>query len=191
MAVIMDKCTRLGVPIAPDKCDGPTTRITYLGIEVDSWSMELRLPLEKLQRVKEIVREWLERKAGKRRDLESLVGLLQHAAKMVRPGRRFFTAYYSTHGLREEQAPVHQIECRVQIRSAVVEPVLGGLERSWNYTRSSSGRTGDRIRRSWQLGLRSNVRTALAAVAVERKSTAMAYCPEGTPTNTVGVCSMG
>ena len=89
MAIMVETCGKLGVPLAPEKCEGPATCITYLGIEVDSGCMELRLPPEKLLRVKAVVIEWLGRKAGKRRDLESLVGLLQHAAKVVRPGRRF------------------------------------------------------------------------------------------------------
>ena len=89
MVTLLATCERLGVPIAPDKCEGPSTRLTYLGIEIDTVQMQLRLPEEKLRRVQATVREWLGRKAGRRRELESLVGLLQHAAKVVRPGRRF------------------------------------------------------------------------------------------------------
>ena len=35
------------------------------------------------------VREWLGKKVARKRELESLLGLLQYAAKVVRPGRRF------------------------------------------------------------------------------------------------------
>lgn len=53
MAVILDTCKkRLGVPIAPEKCKGPKT---YLGIEVDTLRMELRLPQEKLGQVKQVI----------------------------------------------------------------------------------------------------------------------------------------
>ena len=51
--------------------------------------MQLHLPEEKLRRVQATVGEWLGRKAGQQRELESLVGLLQHAVKVVPPGRRF------------------------------------------------------------------------------------------------------
>ena len=57
MATIMNTCSRLGVPIAPGKCEGPSMCITYLGIELDTQSMELRLPAEKLKRVKAVVQE--------------------------------------------------------------------------------------------------------------------------------------
>ena len=51
--------------------------------------MELCLPDEKLHRVKAVVTEWLGREVGRKREMESMVGLLQHAAKVVHPGRRF------------------------------------------------------------------------------------------------------
>ena len=88
-AMLVATCNRLGVPIAPDKCAGPTTMLTYLGIEVDTVQMQLHLPEEKLRRVRATVAEWLGHKAGQQRELESLVGLLQHAARVVQPGRRF------------------------------------------------------------------------------------------------------
>ena len=51
--------------------------------------MKLQLPAHKLQRVKELVQEWLGKDSGRQKDLESLVGLLQHASTVVRPGQHF------------------------------------------------------------------------------------------------------
>ena len=79
----------MGIPIAQDKTEDPTICLTFLGIEIDTQAMELRLPAEKLARVRQTASEWLGRKAARRRELESLVGILQHASKVVRPGRRF------------------------------------------------------------------------------------------------------
>ena len=44
-------CEELGVPIAAHKTEGPSTVITFLGIEVDTVDRVLRLPEEKLQRL--------------------------------------------------------------------------------------------------------------------------------------------
>ena len=51
--------------------------------------MELQLLKEKLQRVQAVVQQWLGQKAAKQRDLESLVGLLQHVVKVVCSGCSF------------------------------------------------------------------------------------------------------
>ena len=64
--------------MAPHKRDGPTTCITFLGIQVDTVAGELRLPEEKLLRLKTLLQEWEEKKVCRRKQLESLIGLLTH-----------------------------------------------------------------------------------------------------------------
>ena len=87
--ILMSACRELGVPIATHKCEGPSACLTFLGIEVDTQNLELRLPEEKLDYLKKLLVEWLPRKSCKHRDLESLIGHLSQACKVVRPGRRF------------------------------------------------------------------------------------------------------
>ena len=79
----------LGVPIAEDKSVGPTTCLTYLGIEIDTVAMTICLPEAKLEQVKAIVAQWANRKKCTKRELLSLIGLLAFAAKVVKPGRMF------------------------------------------------------------------------------------------------------
>ena len=71
-------CQRLGVPLAMEKLEGSSSIISFLGIVLDSDKLELRLPREKLQRLVELIRELL-----------SVIGQLQHACRVVRPGRTF------------------------------------------------------------------------------------------------------
>ena len=51
LSKLSDCCGRLGVPIALEKCEGPTTCLIFLGIEIDTQALELRLPADKLIRV--------------------------------------------------------------------------------------------------------------------------------------------
>ena len=64
------------------------TTLHFLGFEISTIQRVVRLP-EKLQRTLALVREWVGRKSCKRRELESLLGHLQHAATVVRLGRTF------------------------------------------------------------------------------------------------------
>ena len=89
MSQLQETCTDLGVPIALDKCEGPATCLTILGIEIDSVAQELRLPQDKLKRVKQTIHHWRGRKCCTLRELQSLIGLLSHACKVVHPGRVF------------------------------------------------------------------------------------------------------
>ena len=93
-------CEDLGIPIAEEKTEGPTTTLTFLGITIDSHAQQLRLPQEKLQELLQRINHWMgnrrsqgtgrrPRRSGTKRDLLSLIGLLNHAATVVRPGRTF------------------------------------------------------------------------------------------------------
>lgn len=87
-------CEELGFQVAQEKTEGPATTITLLGIEVDSERLELRLPQAKLQKLREVVEKWRRRRACTKRDLQSLVGHLNHACKVIRPGRRFLRGIF-------------------------------------------------------------------------------------------------
>ena len=87
LAAIDRACSQLGVPIT--ERDGPTTCLTLLGIEVDMVASQLRLPQEKLLRLRSLLDDWDDRKVCQRRELESLVRILNHACRVVRSGRMF------------------------------------------------------------------------------------------------------
>ena len=82
-------CRDLGVPIAGHKVEGPATVLPFLGILIDTEKCLLRLPAEKLQRIKVCIRSWQGRKSAKKRELLRLIGLLSHASRVVRAGRTF------------------------------------------------------------------------------------------------------
>ena len=89
MAILDGVCATLGVPTAEHKRDGPTAQLTYLGIKVDTIAGTLRLPADKLHRLQALLSTWGDRKACSRRELESLIGLLNHACKVVLSGWAF------------------------------------------------------------------------------------------------------
>ena len=94
--IINEVCSYLGVPLALEKLEGPTQSLTFLGIVLDTSRMEIRLPEDKLSRIRAQLTIWLGKKKATKREILSLVGLLQHATKVVRPGRTFVSRMYST-----------------------------------------------------------------------------------------------
>ena len=82
-------CRTLGVPIAPEKIQGPAQVLTFLGIEINTITMQLTLPDTKLSELREALRFWTDRKSCTKRQLLSLIGRLHHAASVVKPGRTF------------------------------------------------------------------------------------------------------
>ena len=86
---MLSSCRRLGVLVAPAKCEGPATELVFLGFELDTVNMLVRLPQAKLQRILALLREWVGKKGCRKKKLQSSMGNLQHATIVVRPGRTF------------------------------------------------------------------------------------------------------
>ena len=72
-----------------NKLVGPSTVSTYLGILIDTENMQIRLPLEKLESLKNLLATWSSKVKCKKRELLSLIGKLSFACKVVKPGRMF------------------------------------------------------------------------------------------------------
>ena len=72
-------CGELRVPLASHKSEGPTTCLTFLGIEIDSVVGSLTLPAEKLHRLVSTRENWGDRKECTCKELESLIRQLNVA----------------------------------------------------------------------------------------------------------------
>ena len=82
-------CDYLGIPMAPEKTIGPSSVLSFAGIELDSDHMEARLPADKLAKCKLLITVFLRRKKVPLKDLQSLIGVLNFACSVVVPGRAF------------------------------------------------------------------------------------------------------
>ena len=89
LPLILEIFRVLGIPIAAHKTEGPASILVFLGILIDTHRFELRLPAEKLAHLQSVLRQWTEKKSCTRRDLETLLGHLSHAATVVKQGRTF------------------------------------------------------------------------------------------------------
>ena len=94
--IFMQLCDNLGIPLASEKIKGPSTSLSFLGICLDTARMEIRLLNDKLSRIRSTLARWLHKKIATKREILSLVGLLQHTTKVVRCGRTFIARMYAT-----------------------------------------------------------------------------------------------
>ena len=104
LAMAPSVCSRLGVPLHPDKTDGPTTCLIVLGIELDSILQITRLPEVKLEALKQLLKEWQQKRWC---TLESLLGKLHHACHVVWPGRTFLRRMINLLCIFSPPAPPH------------------------------------------------------------------------------------
>ena len=84
----------VGFPVAEEKTHGPARVLQVLGVELDTVNMVVRLPEEKLRKLKCMLGRWRKRKCCTKKELKSLAGHLCNACKVVRPGRRFLRGFF-------------------------------------------------------------------------------------------------
>lgn len=109
LQVILEQCAELGVPLVMNKIDGSTPCIVFIGIEIDTRARILRLPDDKLQHVLHTLRQYVGWPQGirVRRDLESLIGTLQHTCHVVCRGRLFLRPIIDL--LQVSKCPHHHV----------------------------------------------------------------------------------
>lgn len=79
----------LGIPVATNKTQGPDKVLEFMGIILDSDKMEARLPPDKVERIQTSLASFECRKSCTLKELQSLIGTLNFACKVVPPGRPF------------------------------------------------------------------------------------------------------
>ena len=115
LEIILGICDLLGIPLAVDKIEGPTTLMTFLGFQLDTLEMTVSLPPEKLERIARLVQEWLSRTCCTKSELDSLIGQLQHASAVVRAGRSFLRRMIVL--AKSRRSPSHYIRLNKSFRS--------------------------------------------------------------------------
>lgn len=95
----------INLPIKSEKTVYPTTTLTFLGLELDTLKFEIRLPTDKLERLKSEIKAFQNKRTATLRQLQSLIGTLNYACAVVPPGRTFLRRIINlTRGL---QNPFH------------------------------------------------------------------------------------
>ena len=107
----------LGIPISKHKTEGPSTVLQFLGILLDSVRMEARLPEDKVQRLRSDLSHWRTRKSATLQEIQSLIGTLNFACKVIPPGRPFLQRII--HLTRKVNKPYHHIKLNAGFREDI------------------------------------------------------------------------
>jgi hypothetical protein len=88
--ITMQMFKQLNISLSVDKLQAPTTRIEFLGLIIDSDTMQIQLPTNKLNLYRNELSAWRNKRAATRIELQSLLGKLVHASRAVHQGRSFY-----------------------------------------------------------------------------------------------------
>ena len=80
---------QVGVPVAVEKTVGPFQVLSFTGIELDTVNMEVRLPLDKWTKCRDVTGTMQQCRSVRLKQLQSLIRLVNYACKVVITGRLF------------------------------------------------------------------------------------------------------
>ena len=86
----------LGFEISMTKLIQPSTRVTCLGVEVDTKNFTVAVPQEKLEKILATCQEWQHRETCNKKELQSLLGSLLYISKCVKNSRIFLNRMLDT-----------------------------------------------------------------------------------------------
>lgn len=89
LSQMLSLCDRIGAPIKTEKVEGPTTRITFLGIVLDTVSMEADISSEYKASLLRAIYFFCTLKKCTKCELLSMIGKLSFACKVVPTGHIF------------------------------------------------------------------------------------------------------
>ncbi|XP_053106618.1 uncharacterized protein LOC128325152 isoform X1 [Hemicordylus capensis] len=89
LRVFQALCSELGVPLAPEKTEGPSSVLTFLGIELDTLGGCSRLPQAKLITLRALLASCSHARKVTLKQMQQLIGHLNFACRVVVPGRPF------------------------------------------------------------------------------------------------------
>jgi len=95
-------CQHLGIPLATDKTEGPTTVIKFLGLLIDTVRMQVRVPQEKITKTQVLLDNLISYRKVSLRCMQSIIGSLNFLCRAIRPGRVFIQRMVAlTRGVRK------------------------------------------------------------------------------------------
>ena len=87
-------CAEIGVPLAEDKTVGPTTCLTFLGLEIDTVQMLVKIQASKSLELQVLIQEFLSKNKTTLKHMQSLFGKLIYFTRAILPGRAFVRRLY-------------------------------------------------------------------------------------------------
>ena len=108
-------CWECGIPIAPEKTEGPDQKLAFLGITLDVRHSLAMLPDDKLSRCRALLQEALTCKTMTLKELQTLLGHLNFACRVVVLGRAFLRRVYAL--TQKVKKHYHHVKITREVRS--------------------------------------------------------------------------
>ena len=117
--MLMDKfimcMNKLNIPLADEKTEGPSEILCFLGLELDSIQMVVRIPMDKIKELLNKIQTMLAKVRTNLKEMQSLIGSLNFACRAIAPGRPFCRRLINS--IRGLTKPYHHLRITKEIKA--------------------------------------------------------------------------
>ena len=99
---------QVGLTEAEDKASPPSTVMIFLGLEVNTITMTIKIPQQKLIEIRMELGRWFLGRRVTKKQMQSLVGILNFAAGCIKPGRIYFSRILNVLRRMDKEVVVQQ-----------------------------------------------------------------------------------
>ena len=114
MGAAVSTLRSLGLAISYNKMEGPTQKLTFLGIEINTATCTLGLPADKLRNFSALLEHFLQQQRASLKQLQRLVGKLAWASHVVTGGRIFLQRVLDT--MRPLKHASHKVKLSLEFK---------------------------------------------------------------------------
>ena len=93
---LLNLLKQVGLPVNETKVEPPGTKITCLGVLIDTQLWVIAIPEEKIAQIKKLCKEWLNKEYANKKQIQSLIGKLIYLHRCVKPTRLFINRMLTT-----------------------------------------------------------------------------------------------
>ena len=113
----LDICEEINFPVSLEKTFWSVPVLTFLGLLIDTIRRRICIPVEKVDKAKQMINYVIQKKKVTLQDLQSLCGFLNFLCKAIVPGRAFTRRLYSYTASKEKSLkPHHHIWINKEMR---------------------------------------------------------------------------
>ena len=116
--VFLTICKKINFPVSMEKTFWGTTRLSFLGLLIDTVAQMICIPVEKIEKAELLINTVLSKKNVQLKQLQQLTGFLNFLGKAVIPGRAFTRRLYCIEENAKDKGleKHHHVKIRAEMR---------------------------------------------------------------------------
>ena len=121
LVIFLEVCDQIGCPIAEEKTEWPQPILTFLGTLLNGVSKTLSIPMDKIQKTRQMLRTAIQAKKVTIKFVQQITGMLNFLNRAIVPGRAFTRGMYAKLKIHKSDGSLLQQHHHVHLNTEFIQ----------------------------------------------------------------------